>query len=78
MVQLVLRLCYGSGMQAYTAQIKLVISADHSASSTAFIARKLMPSVPNLAALDACGAPLNTSPRHVISNPMNPAATTVA
>ena len=34
--------------------------------------------VPNLAALDACGAPLKTSPRPVISNPTKPAATTVA
>ena len=50
----------------------------HSASSRAFRARKLMPTVPNAAALDDCGAPLNTSARHVISNPRNPAATTVA
>ena len=41
-------------------------------------ARKLIPSVPNDAALDACGAPANTSSRQVISNPSNPAATTVA
>jgi hypothetical protein len=37
-----------------------------------------MPTVPNFAAFDACGAPLNTSARQVISNPTNPAATTVA
>jgi hypothetical protein len=37
-----------------------------------------MPKVPNFAALDACGAPLNTSARHVISKSTNPAATTVA
>lgn len=37
-----------------------------------------MPMVPNCAALDACGAPLNTLARDVISNETNPAATTVA
>jgi hypothetical protein len=38
----------------------------------------LMPTVPNWAALDACGAPLNTSTRQVISKPTKPAAATVA
>jgi hypothetical protein len=37
-----------------------------------------MPRVPNFAALDDCGAPAYTSTRAVISNPTNPAATTVA
>lgn len=37
-----------------------------------------MPNVPNSAALDACGAPAKTSALDVISNPTNPAATTVA
>ena len=37
-----------------------------------------MPTVPNCAALDDCGAPAYTSTREVISNPTNPAATTVA
>ena len=37
-----------------------------------------MPTVPNCAALDDWGAPLKTSARQVISNPTNPAATTVA
>jgi hypothetical protein len=56
----------------------VLISAAHSASSAGFRALKLMPNVPNFAALDACGAPLKTSARHVISNPTKPAATTVA
>jgi len=50
----------------------------HSSSSCAFRARKLIPSVPNFAALEDCGAPAKTSARHVISKPTNPAATTVA
>jgi hypothetical protein len=37
-----------------------------------------MPTVPNFAAFEACGAPLNTSARQVISKPTKPAATTVA
>jgi hypothetical protein len=37
-----------------------------------------MPSVPNFAALEACGAPLNTSARQVISKSTKPAAATVA
>ena len=50
----------------------------HSSSSRDLRALKLIPTVPNFAALDACGAPAKTSARHVISNPTNPAATTVA
>lgn len=46
--------------------------------SRGFLARKLIPTVPNFAALDACGAPANTSARQVMSKPTNPAATTVA
>ena len=42
------------------------------------VARKLMPTVPNALALDACGAPLKTSAFQVISNSEKPAATTVA
>jgi hypothetical protein len=38
----------------------------------------LIPTVPNFAALEACGAPAKTSARHVISKSVNPAATTVA
>jgi hypothetical protein len=53
-------------------------AALHSSSVAAFRARKLMPTVPNFAALPACGAPLKTSARQVISNPTKPAATTVA
>jgi hypothetical protein len=37
-----------------------------------------MPTVPNCAALDACGAPANTSARQVIAKSTKPAATTVA
>ena len=61
-----------------TAQLSAARSRAHSASSRALRARKLMPTVPNWAALDDCGAPLKTSARQVISNPTNPAATTVA
>jgi hypothetical protein len=50
----------------------------HSASSTALRARKVIPTVPNFAALPAWGAPAKTSPRQVISKPTNPAAMTVA
>jgi hypothetical protein len=50
----------------------------HSSSSDARRARKLIPSVPNFAALDDCGASLYTSPRQVISKSTKPAATTVA
>ncbi len=52
----------------------------HSATSslagpqTGFIARKLIPTVPNFAALELWGAPSNTVARQVISNPSNPAA----
>jgi hypothetical protein len=53
-------------------------AACHSSSVAAFRARKLMPTVPNFAALDAWGAPPKTSPRQVISKPAKPAATTVA
>ncbi len=53
-------------------------SASHSASFAALVAPKVMPDVPNWAALDACGASRKTSPRHVISNRTKPAATTVA
>ena len=42
------------------------------------VARKLMPTVPNALALDACGAPSKTSAFQVISNSVKPAATTVA
>lgn len=66
------------GSNCYTAQTVEETSASHSFSVLGFRARKLTPTVPNSAALDACGAPLNTSARHVISNPTNPAATTVA
>jgi hypothetical protein len=37
-----------------------------------------MPLVPNLAALEDCGAPANTSARQVISKSTNAAAMTVA
>lgn len=53
-------------------------AAFRSTSVAAFRARKLMPTVPNFAALPACGAPLKTSARQAISNPTKPAATTVA
>ena len=42
------------------------------------VARKLMPTVPNALALDACGAPSKTSAFQVIANSAKPAATTVA
>ena len=68
-----------SGAQAdYTAQANFVIARIHSDSSNAFRARKLIPKVPNFAALPSCGAPLKTSARQVISKSTKPAATTVA
>jgi hypothetical protein len=59
-------------------QLRALHARAHSASSTALRARKVIPTVPNFAALPACGAPAKTSPRHVISKSTNPAATTVA
>ena len=50
----------------------------HSSTVVALWARKFIPTVPNCAALEAWGAPPKTSARQVISNPTNPAATTVA
>ncbi len=50
----------------------------HSSSVRGFRARKLIPSVPKLAALDDCGAPLKTSACQVISKSTKPAATTVS
>jgi TIR domain-containing protein len=41
------------------------------------VARKLIPTVPNAPALDACGAPSKTFAFQVISNSLKPAATTV-
>ena len=41
------------------------------------IARKLIPTVPNALALDACGAPSKTLAFQVISKSANPAANTV-
>jgi hypothetical protein len=43
-----------------------------------FLAMKLIPIVPKSAALEDCGAPLNTSPRQVISKSTKPAAATAA
>lgn len=40
-----------------TSHVSDASAATHSASSRAFRARKLIPSVPNCAALDDCGAP---------------------
>ncbi len=60
-----------------TSQLNAAIAAVHSSSSAAFLARKLMPKVPNFSALPACGASLKTSLRQVISKPTKPAATTV-
>ena len=42
------------------------------------VALKLMPTVPNALALDACGAPSKTSAFQVIAESVKPAATTVA
>jgi hypothetical protein len=39
---------------------------------------KLIPTVPNFAALELCGAPSKTGARHVIWKPSNPAASTIA
>lgn len=61
-----------------TGQVNAASVSLHSASSRGFRARKLIPSVPNWAALDACGASAKTSTRAVTSNPTKPAATTVA
>jgi hypothetical protein len=58
-------------------QLNAAIAAVHSSSLAAFLARKLMPNVPNFSALPAWGASLKTSLRQVISNPTKPAATTV-
>ena len=41
------------------------------------VALKLIPTVPNALALDACGAPSKTSAFQVISKSVKPAATTV-
>lgn len=43
-----------------------------------FRVRKLIPTVPNLSALDACSAPANTSAFQTISKSVKPAETTVA
>jgi hypothetical protein len=64
--------------QHQVSQVSAAISRSHSSGSSGLRARKLIPSVPNFAALDAWGASANTSARQVISNPVNPAATTVA
>jgi len=72
------KLAMPSARVRQTAQFKAASSRFHSSSLTALRARKLMPTVPNCAALDDWGAPLKTSARHVIWNPTNPAATTVA
>jgi len=53
-------------------------AAAHSSSSRGFRALKLMPNVPNWAALDACAACRYTSPLQVISKPTKPDAMTVA
>jgi len=47
-------------------------------SAHGFRARKLIPFAPKAAALDSCGAPLNTSAFQVISKSVKPVATTVA
>jgi hypothetical protein len=62
----------------HIAHVSVDSSRDHSSLDDARLARKLMPSVPNFAALDAWGASAYTSTRSTISNPTNPAATTVA
>ena len=62
----------------YTEQLSAVSAACHSSSLAALRARKLIPSVPNCAALEACGASAYTSTRDTISKFTNPAATTVA
>src|SRR5215207_10332806 len=54
---------------AGTSQLNAAIDAVHSSSLAAFLARKLMPKVPNFSALPACGASLKTSLCQVISNP---------
>jgi len=59
-------------------QVSVASASAHSASSCAFRARKLIPMVPNCAALDDCGAPAKTSARQAISKLTNPAAITVA
>jgi hypothetical protein len=53
-------------------------AASSSEAVVAFRARKLIPWVPNFAALEDWGAPANTSARQGISNPTKPAAVTVA
>ena len=65
-------------MCLYTVHESVASAVVHSSSSRALRARKLMPIVPNLAALEACGASLYTSPRHVIAKSTKPAAITVA
>jgi hypothetical protein len=47
------------------------------ASVQGLVALKLIPTVPNALALDACGAPSKTSAFQVISKSVKPAATTV-
>jgi hypothetical protein len=46
-----------SSLSRHNSQLILASAIPHSASSRAFRARKLIPRVPNCAALDDCGAP---------------------
>jgi hypothetical protein len=48
---------YDHALNHPTSHVSAATAATHSASSRAFRARKLIPNVPNCAALDDCGAP---------------------
>lgn len=48
---------YHHAVNHQTSHVSVANAATHSASSRAFRARKLIPNVPNCAALDDCGAP---------------------
>ena len=67
-----------SALRRQIRQPAFASARDHSSWSHAFFARKLTPTVPNWAALDACGAPAKTSSLQVTSKSTKPAATTVA
>jgi hypothetical protein len=47
----------------HTSHVSVASASAHSVSPRAFRARKLIPTVPNCAALDDCGAPAKTSAR---------------
>ena len=53
----IMLVAYHHALNHETSHVSLANAAIHSASSRAFRARKLIPKVPNCAALEDCGAP---------------------